>query len=131
MSTARRAGAWAAATPQLGCGFIITVTPYGAATSKHDCDPCPQADSCQLFEHRLGLSEVGGAEAFGAPAVNRRVEIVGGGALAWIAPQPGETGRGAQLPDSSTLLAGDSDGPMKSRFCGFVGVSPGQQRAPK
>jgi hypothetical protein len=53
--------------------------------------------SRQLLQERLRLLEIGRIKAFGEPAVDRRQEVAGFGALALVAPEAGEAGRGAQL----------------------------------
>jgi hypothetical protein len=47
------------------------------------------AASCELVEERLGVLQIGGVEALGEPAVDRREQVVGLGAFALIAPEPG------------------------------------------
>jgi hypothetical protein len=55
------------------------------------------ANSCQLVEQRLGVLQIGGLEALGEPAVDRREKAVGRGASALLGPETGEAGRGTQL----------------------------------
>ena len=81
--------------------------------TKHPKDFC----SCQLIEQRLGVLEVGGVEAFGEPAVDRREQVAGLGALALIAPQASEAGRGAQLQGFRLLAAGGVDRPLEPGCC--------------
>src|SRR5262249_19903029 len=64
----------------------------------------------QLVEQRLGLLEDRRFEALSEPTVGRGEEIVGSIVLALIAPEPGEAGRGAQLPELGALLLGRGNG---------------------
>jgi len=57
-----------------------------------------------------GVLQDRSVEAFGEPAVDRRKQVAGFGALALIAPQAGEAGGGAQLPDFRTLPLRDLHG---------------------
>jgi len=68
------------------------------------------AGSRQLGEERLRFLEVRGVEAFGEPAVDGREQLVGVGAAALLAPQPGEARGGAQFVAACALLAGDREG---------------------
>ena len=53
----------------------------------------PVAGSCQFVEQRLRLFQIGGVEAFGEPAVDRREKVAGFGARG---PGCGTGGRGSQ-----------------------------------
>ena len=68
----------------------------------------------KLVEQCPGLPQNGCIEALSKPAVGRGEEITGGIALSLLAPQPGETGRGAQQlpPDPMQLGLGP---PLTSR----------------
>src|SRR5579864_3488271 len=59
----------------------------------------------QVLEQRLGLSQIERLEPFGERAIDWREQIVGGGSLALIAPEPRRTHRRAQLPGLRLLLA--------------------------
>ena len=61
---------------------------------------CHQAHKAlgQRVEQCLGVFQIGGIETLGEPAVDRREQVVGLGALALLGPQPGEARGGAQLP---------------------------------
>src|SRR5262249_5663324 len=60
-------------------------------------------------EQRFRLLQNRGAEALRKPAVNRREQIASFGALALVAPQPGEAARRTQLPELRALLLRDRD----------------------
>ena len=47
------------------------------------------AGSCQLVEQRLGVLQVGGVEALGEPAVDRREQVVSLSTSALVAPEAG------------------------------------------
>jgi hypothetical protein len=64
----------------------------------------------ELVEQRLGIFQVGGAEAFGEPSVDRREQAAGFAAAALVAAQPGKADGGAQFPELGLLLAGDAEG---------------------
>src|SRR5262249_55626114 len=53
----------------------------------------------KLVEQCLGFLQKGRIEALSEPAVGRDEEIAGRIELAMIAPEPGKTGRRAQLPE--------------------------------
>src|SRR5690348_6343828 len=59
---------------------------------------CPQ-----LLQQRLRLLEVRRIEALGEPAIERREQVAGFGALALVAPEAGEAGGRAKFPPSCTL----------------------------
>src|SRR5215831_1899276 len=63
----------------------------------------------KLVEQCLGLLQNGRIEALSEPAIGRSEEIAGGIALALLAPEPGKTDRGAQLPELRALLLRDVD----------------------
>ena len=67
----------------------------------------------QLVEQRLGVFQIGGVEAFGEPAVDRREQLACLATPALLAPQPGEARGGAQFLAASALLAGDREGGAK------------------
>ena len=77
--------------------------------------------SSQLVEQRLRLFQIGGVEAFGEPAVDRREEIAGFGAAALVAAEPGEAHGGAQFPELGLLLLGDAQG-FAIEFLGGLGM---------
>jgi len=60
--------------------------------------PVRTARSLQIVEQRLCLFEIGGGEALGEPAVDRREQVAGGGAATLVMPQLGKARGGAQLP---------------------------------
>ena len=66
--------------------------------------------SGQLVEQRLRLLQIARVKPFGEPAVDRSEQIAGLIPLALVAPEPGETGGGAQLEASRPLLPRDGDG---------------------
>jgi hypothetical protein len=59
--------------------------------------------SPELIEQRLGLLQDRRVQPFGEPAVDRRKQVAGFGALALIAPQADEAGGGAQLEELCAL----------------------------
>ena len=75
------------------------------ATQGNDRDPCCASDnyppigwvSRQLVKRRLGVLQDPRVEAFGEPAIGRREQITGSGALAVVTPEAGESGGRAQL----------------------------------
>jgi hypothetical protein len=67
-------------------------------------DVAHEQKSTHLVEQRLRVPEVGGIEAFGEPAVDGGEQVMGLGASALVAPQAGETGSGAQLPQLCALF---------------------------
>ena len=52
----------------------------------------------QFVEQRLCVFEVGGIEAFGEPAVDRREQVERFGLTTLVAAEPGEARGGAQFP---------------------------------
>src|ERR1700737_465975 len=64
----------------------------------------------EFVEQRFCLFEIGGVEAFGEPAVDRREQVAGFGAAALVAAEPGEARGGAQFPELGFLLLGDAQG---------------------
>ena len=66
--------------------------------------------SAQLAEQFLRLFQIGGIEALGIPAVDRREKIAGFSAAALVAAEPGEARGGAQFPQLGPLLLGDAQG---------------------
>ena len=72
--------------------------------------------SSQLVEQRLGILQIGGVEALGEPAVDRRQQLARLGGLALVAPQPGEAGGGAQFPRLRLLRTGSLDRPPIGNF---------------
>src|SRR5262249_4247170 len=68
------------------------------------------AVSREPVEQRLCLFQVGGVEAFGEPAVDRREKIAGFGAAALVAAEPGEAWGAAQFPELGPLLRGNAQG---------------------
>src|ERR1700732_4769012 len=66
--------------------------------------------SAQLAEQFLRLLQIGGIEALGKPAVDRREKIAGFSAAALVAAEPGEARGGAQFPQLGPLLLGDAQG---------------------
>src|SRR5439155_16152974 len=70
---------------------------------------------------------VGGVEALGEPAVNRREETARFGPPALLAPQPGEAGRSAQLIGLGLLPARDAQRLLEGAL-GFFEPVETQQR---
>ena len=70
----------------------------------------PAVGSRQPVEQPLGYFQVRGVETLGEPAVDGREQLVGVGAAALLAPQPGEARGGAQFVAACALLAGDREG---------------------
>jgi hypothetical protein len=66
--------------------------------------------SPQLVEQRLRLPQIGRAEPFGEPAVDRDEQIVGFGPAALVSAKPGEAHGGPQFPELGFLLLGDAQG---------------------
>src|ERR1700720_793522 len=66
--------------------------------------------SAEFVEQRLCIFEVGGVEAFGEPAVDRREEVAGFGAPTLVSAEPGEAHGGAQFPELGLLHPGDAQG---------------------
>jgi hypothetical protein len=85
----------------------------------------------KLIEECLRLFEICAIEAFSKPAVDRREKITSFGALALVAPQPGEASRGAQLPQLRILLPGNAQGFAIEFLGGFGMPLPQQQLALK
>src|SRR4051794_10185435 len=73
--------------------------------------------SRKLDQQRLRLFEVGGTEAFGEPAVDRREKIAGLGVAALVAAEPGKACCGAQLHTLCTLSLRHIQGQQKALFC--------------
>ena len=74
-----------------------------------DIDSNPSS-SGELIEQRSRVLEVGGVEAFGEPAVDRREQIASRGVAALVAAQSGKARGGAQFPELGLLLPGDAKG---------------------
>jgi hypothetical protein len=55
----------------------------------------PFALSCQCFEQRLGLLEVGGVKALGEPVIHRGQEVMGFLAFVLLLPEASEAGGSA------------------------------------
>jgi len=70
----------------------------------------------KLVEQCLGLLQNGRIKALSEPAVDWCEEIASGIAFALLAPEPGETDRGAQFPELRALLLRDADGLGKAPF---------------
>jgi hypothetical protein len=81
----------------------------------------------QFVEQRLGVLEVGGVEALGEPAVDRREQITGFGAAILVAAESGEAHGGAQFPELGLLLLGDAQG-FAIQFLGGLGMPLPQQQ---
>ena len=65
-----------------------------------------QPFSGKLFKKRLRILQIGGFEAFGEPAVQRRQQVMGAPPLAPIGPEPGKIAGGAKLEDARRSLTG-------------------------
>ena len=72
--------------------------------------------SRQLVEQRFSVLEIGGVEALGEPAIDRRDEVARVGSLAPVAPKPSQVKRGFQLERLGALLAGDHQRPLEAGF---------------
>src|SRR5215475_4629111 len=70
----------------------------------------------QLLQQRLGFLEVGGVEALGEPAVDRREQVVRFLAFALLLPQAAQAHSGSQLPGFGLLAAGNLNRLLKVRF---------------
>jgi hypothetical protein len=53
-------------------------------------------------------------ETFGEPAIDRREEIMGFGALALISPEAGERDRASEFPIFYTLATGNLEAALKA-----------------
>src|SRR5215472_66101 len=84
----------------------------------------------KLVEQRPGLLQNGRIEALRKPAVDRGEEIAGCIALALLAPEPGETDRGAQLPEFRALLLRNGNGMGKATLGSGAVVTGAQQLSP-
>src|SRR5262245_65235907 len=89
----------------------------------------PAGRLAQLVEQCLGVFQNGRIEALCEPAIDWGEEIAGRITLALLAPEPGETDRGAQLPELRTLLLRNADGLAKAAL-GSGGVVTGAQQLP-
>src|SRR5262245_46350478 len=78
--------------------------------------------SCQLFQQRLRLLEIGGVKPLGEPTVDWRQQRVGLGALALLLPQAAQTRGGAQLPRFGLLATGHIEGVTKVNSGGATGA---------
>ena len=87
----------------------------------------PVAGSRQFVEQRLRLFQIGGVEALGEPAVDRREEVAGFGVAALVAAEPGEARGGAQFPELCPLLRRDGQG-LAIQFLGARGIPLPQQQ---
>ena len=70
----------------------------------------------ESLEQRPGFLQVGGVEAFGEPAVDRRQQCAGVVPLALALPEATEARRGPQLPGFGLLVASNVEGLMKAGF---------------
>ena len=79
---------------------------------------CLQAGSypANSSNNCLGLLEIGGVKALGEPAVDRRQQLVGLGALALLLPQPTQAHGGPQLQRLRLLAAGHVEGLLQTGF---------------
>src|SRR6516165_7942708 len=75
----------------------------------------------------LSLFQIGGVEAFGEPAIDRREQVVRFAAATLVAPEPGEAHRGAQFPELGLLLSGNGQSPM-IQFLGGLGTALPQEQ---
>src|SRR6516164_186192 len=87
--------------------------------------------SRQFLEQRLGVFQVGGVEALGEPAVNRRQQIARLGPPALFAPQPSEIAGGAQFERFRLLGLGDADRLLKGGLALVALVFSEQHRSGK
>jgi hypothetical protein len=70
----------------------------------------------EFIEQRPGLFEIGGSEAFGKPAVDRREQIAGFAQPALLSAQAGEARCAAQFPGLRVLAACDVDALLDGRL---------------
>ena len=89
----------------------------------------PTARSRQLIEQPLRFFQIGGVEALGEPAVNRREQVAGLGPPPLFTPQPGEARRGTEFPSFCVLLARDRECIAEARPDRFVGSTCGYRKS--
>jgi hypothetical protein len=68
----------------------------------------------QRRQQCLGLLQVGGVKALGEPAVERRQQVVGLGALALVLPESAQAHRGAEFEGLGLLLTSHGEGLPKT-----------------
>src|SRR5436309_32595 len=78
--------------------------------------PARESKSCQGFQQRSGIHEVGHGEAFSERAVYARKRGAGFVAAAEPVPEPREAHRGPKLPCLALLPAGCVEGPSQGLF---------------
>src|SRR5262245_7686503 len=101
------------------------IRPYAELTVHHrsQSDMCAgrlshvsEPTSCELFQQRLGLLQVGSVEALAEPFVDWREQVVGFPGLALLLPEPTKAHRCPQLQRFGLLAAGDVEGLLKTGF---------------
>src|SRR5262249_9179836 len=70
----------------------------------------------QCVEQRLDLLQVSRVKPLSEPAVDRRKQLAGFGALALLLPEPAQAQRRPQLQRLRLLAAGNSEGLVKAPF---------------
>jgi hypothetical protein len=82
----------------------------------------PPVFSRQLVQQSPGIFQIGSLKTFAEPVIDRCQQRACFLLPALIAPQPGQTGRAAQLPASGLLVAGNSKRLLKTgfRFTGSI-----------
>ena len=70
----------------------------------------PTARSGQLMEQSFRFFQIGGVEALGEPAVDRREQLASRRVTVMVAPEPGEANRGA-IPRAWLPVLGQCSGP--------------------
>src|ERR1700733_14318413 len=73
-----------------------------------------QPFSGEVLKKRLRILQIGSAEAFGEPAVDRRQQVVRVAPLAPIGPEPGKIAGGSKLEDARRLMTCDRERGVES-----------------
>ena len=72
------------------------------------CSEPKPLDAPKLAKQRFRFFQIGGVEAFGEPAIDRRERVARFAATTLVALQAGEACRRLQFPQLGVLLAGDA-----------------------
>jgi len=83
--------------------------------------------AAQFVEERFCLLEIGGIEAFGEPAIDRREKVAGFNVLVLVATEPGEAHGGTQFPELGLLFLGDTQS-LPIEFLGGLRMALCQQQ---
>ena len=78
--------------------------------------PLTGCGSCQLFEQGFGFLKISRVKALGEPAIERRQQLIGGGPLTLLLPQPTQTHRGAQFQRFRLLAVSYSESLVKTHL---------------